>query len=195
MKEHIETYHEKINQFICTKGTLSESRSYNIYKQIKTEHDGKSEIKCTGCAFISTKLSNLNIHMKITHKEVNVFIWLWNLTMPIKEKFLSNICPIFPQYLPNISTKYAQYLPYIISEFSQYKSNICPIFGKIISKNRTIFAQYLYNICPIFCSIFVQYLWNICPLFVQFLSIFALYLHYICPIFSKYLPNACKIFV
>ena len=73
VKEHIETYHEKILQFKCTKCTFSESWSCDIYKHINIEHNGKSKIKCTECAFISTKLSNLNIHMKITHEEVNVF--------------------------------------------------------------------------------------------------------------------------
>ena len=48
-------------------------RSNDINKHIKTEHEGKSEVKCTECAFISTNLSNLNILMKITHEEVNAF--------------------------------------------------------------------------------------------------------------------------
>ena len=71
MKEHIETYHGKIPQFKCIKCIFSESRSYDITRHIKTEYKGKSEIKYTECAVISTNLSNLNIHMKITHEEVN----------------------------------------------------------------------------------------------------------------------------
>ena len=50
---------------------LSESRSYDKNKHIRTEYEGKSEIKCTKCTFTSANLSNLSIHITITHEEVH----------------------------------------------------------------------------------------------------------------------------